>query len=81
MIIEEGIRRMYVEGESLFYYVTVENQPYPMPAMPDGTREGILQGLYRVKPATAAKTHRAQLLASGAILREAVEAQSLLEHS
>ena len=80
VIIEEGIRRMYVEGESLFYYVTVENQPYPMPAMPDGTREGILQGLYRVKPATAAKTHRAQLLASGAILREAVEAQSLLEH-
>ena len=79
VIIEDGIRRMYVEGESLFYYLTVENQPYAMPEMPDGARGGILKGLYRLKPSRATRPHRAQLLASGAILREALAAQTLLE--
>ena len=83
VIIEDGIRRMYVDGESVFYYLTVENEPYAMPPMPEGVRDGILKGLYRLRPATAATTktatHRAQLLASGAILREALEAQQMLE--
>ena len=79
VIIEDGIRRMYVEGESVFYYLTVENQPYAMPEMPDGAREGILKGLYRLRPSSATRPHRAQLLASGAILREALAAQTLLE--
>ncbi len=79
VIIEDGIRRMYVDGESVFYYLTVENEAYPMPAMPDGAREGILRGLYRLRPAPEPRKHRAQLLASGAILREALEAQALLE--
>ena len=79
VIIEDGIRRMYVEGESVFYHLTVENQPYGMPKMPDGAREGILRGLYRLRPAKATHSHRAQLLASGAILREALDAQTLLE--
>ncbi len=79
VIIEDGIRRMYVEGESVFYYLTVENQPYAMPKMPDGAREGILKGLYPLRPASGTRSHRAQLLASGAILREALEAQTLLE--
>jgi len=79
VIIEDGIRRMYVEGESVFYYLTVENEPYPMPAMPEGIREGILKGLYRVRAASGSGVHRAQLLASGAILREAFEAQTLLD--
>ena len=70
---------LYVDGESLFYYLTVENESYPMPAMPDGAREGILRGLYRLRPAREPRTHRAQLLASGAILREALAAQALLE--
>ena len=79
VIIEDGIRRMYVEGESVFYYLTVENQPYAMPKMPDNAREGILKGLYRLRPAKATHSHRAQLLASGAILREALDAQTLLK--
>ena len=66
VIVEEGIRRMYVHGESVFYYLTVENEAYPMPAMPDGAREGILRGLYKLQPAREPRTHRAQLLASGA---------------
>jgi pyruvate dehydrogenase E1 component len=79
VIVEDGIRRMYVEGESVFYYLTVENEPYAMPPMPDGAREGILNGLYRLRPSTETLPHRAQLLASGAILREALAAQRVLE--
>ncbi|MBM41287.1 MAG: pyruvate dehydrogenase (acetyl-transferring), homodimeric type [Acidobacteria bacterium] len=78
VIIEEGIRRMYVESESVFYYLTVENQPYPMPPMPDGCRDGILKGLYRVRPSENDGPHQAQLLASGAILPEAIAAQTML---
>ena len=80
VIIEDGIRRMYVEQESVFYYLTVMNEPYAMPAMPEGSREGILRGLYRFKTADApGATHRAQLLASGAILLEALKAQTMLQ--
>ena len=84
VIIEDGIRRMYVEEESIFYYLTVENEVYPMPPMPEGVRGGILKGIYRFKAAeqsskSSTTSPRAQLLASGAILREAVKAQSLLE--
>jgi pyruvate dehydrogenase E1 component len=70
---------MYVEQESVFYYLTVENEPYPMPAMPEGCRDGILRGLYRVQPSASNLSHRAQVLGSGAILLEAIKAQTLLE--
>ena len=80
VIVEEGIRRMYVEQESVFYYLTVMNETYAMPAMPAGSREGILRGLYRFSSADVPQAkHRAQLLASGAILLEAIKAQALLE--
>jgi pyruvate dehydrogenase E1 component len=80
VIIEEGIRRMYKNGESLFYYITVMNEQYEMPPMPDGVREGILKGMYRLRPSKKKKARaRAQLLGSGAILNEAVKAQQLLE--
>jgi pyruvate dehydrogenase E1 component len=51
IIIQDGIKRMYVDGESIFYYLTVGNEPLPMPEMPSqpGIREGILKGLYRYK--------------------------------
>ena len=79
VIIEDGIRRMYVEEESIFYYLTVENEVYPMPAMPEGAREGILKGIYRFCAAERSNMMScAQLLASGAILREAIKAQALL---
>ena len=49
VIIQDGIRRMYGNGESIFYYLTVMNEPYEMPAMPDGAREGILKGMYKLQ--------------------------------
>jgi pyruvate dehydrogenase E1 component len=82
VILQEGIRRMYGEGESVFYYLTVMNENYEMPNMPDaaGTREGILKGLYRFSQAPKAKGKpRAQLIGSGAILPEVIKAQGLLE--
>ena len=79
-IIEEGIRRMYVEQESIFYYLTVMNEQYAMPPMPKGAKDGILKGLYRFSKAknTSARL-KAQLLGSGAILLEVIKAAELLE--
>jgi pyruvate dehydrogenase E1 component len=80
VIIADGIRRMYVDRESIFYYLTVMNEQYPMPVMPDGVKDGILRGLYRFRatglPNAAA---RAQLFGSGAILPEVIKAQEILE--
>jgi pyruvate dehydrogenase E1 component len=82
VIIREGIRRMYEEGESVFYYLTLMNENYIMPAMPqrDGIKESILRGMYKYKPSekTGAKL-RAQLLGSGSILNEVLKAQRVLE--
>ncbi len=80
VIIEDGIKRMYVDQESVFYYLTVMNEQYEMPPMPEGSREGILKGLYRFRGSSkAAAQCRAQLFGSGAILPEVVKAQELLE--
>ena len=80
VIIQDGIKRMYADQESLFYYLTVMNEQYEMPPMPDGAREGILKGMYRFRASEhrTAKL-RAQLLGSGAILNEAIKAQAILE--
>ena len=80
VIVREGIRRMYEEQESVFYYLTVMNEFYPMPVMPAGVKDGILKGMYLFR--TSAKKSprlRAQILGSGAILREALQAQTLLD--
>jgi pyruvate dehydrogenase E1 component len=80
VIIEDGIDRMYRKGESIFYYITVMNEPYAMPPMPPGSRDGILKGMYRYKAANDGKSKlRAQLFGSGAILREVVHAQEILQ--
>jgi pyruvate dehydrogenase E1 component len=82
VIIQDGIKRMYVDQESIFYYLTVTNEPLPMPEMPPGkdVRDGILQGLYRFKASQKkdAKLH-AQLFGSGAIMYEVLKAQQILE--
>jgi pyruvate dehydrogenase E1 component len=78
VIVEDGIRRMYTNGESVFYYITVMNETYDMPPMPEGAKEGILKGIYRVKPAGSKGTRHAQLLGSGAILLEVLKAQQIL---
>jgi pyruvate dehydrogenase E1 component len=79
VIIQDGIRRMYKEGESIFYYITVMNEPYAMPEMPGDVREGILKGMYRYRAAANPESKlRAQLFGSGAILNEALRAQEIL---
>lgn len=79
VIIQEGLRRMYAELENVFYYVTVVNENYPHPKMPEGAREGILRGMYKLWVAPAEKkSHRVQLMGSGAILREVENAGCLL---
>jgi pyruvate dehydrogenase E1 component len=80
VIVRDGIHRMYEKQEDVYYYITMMNEFYPMPAMPEGVKEGIIKGLYRYKPATSKKTHlKVNLLGSGTILNEAVKAQELLE--
>jgi pyruvate dehydrogenase E1 component len=80
VIIQDGIRRMYKEGESIFYYITVMNEAYAMPPMPAGVEEGILKGMYKFRSSENKEPKlRAQLLGSGAILREALKAQEILE--
>ncbi len=78
-IVREGIRRMWVEGEDVVYYLTIQNEMYEMPALPEGVEEGILRGIYRVAPAEGAPSApRLHLFGSGAILREVLRARSLL---
>src|SRR4029078_80981 len=80
VIIQDGIRRMYGEQESIFYYLTVMNEQYAHPEMPKDAREGILKGMYRLTTAADQEAKlRAQLLGSGAILNEVVAAQEILQ--
>jgi len=80
VIIRDGIRRMYEEQESVFYYLTVMNENYPMPAMPEGAKEGIVKGMYKLKSSELKNgKYRAQLFGSGTILNEVVKAQKILE--
>ena len=71
---------MYEKQENIFYFLTVMNEFYPMPPMPDGVREGILKGLYKFKESKNSRVkYKAHLLGSGTILNEAVKAQQILE--
>ncbi|MBI4358937.1 MAG: pyruvate dehydrogenase (acetyl-transferring), homodimeric type, partial [Candidatus Omnitrophica bacterium] len=79
VIIQDGMRRMYQEGEEIFYYLTLYNENYEMPAMPKGIGNGILKGLYKYSEGAKNKTHRAHIFGSGPILREALRAQESLQ--
>jgi pyruvate dehydrogenase E1 component len=80
VIIRDGIRRMYEEQENVFYYLTVMNENYEMPPMPEGAKEGIVKGMYKFK-ASSKKTLKlkAQLFGSGTILNEVIKAAQILE--
>ncbi len=78
VIIREGLRRMCAEQEDVFYYLTLQNENYPHPAMPAGAEDGILRGMYKVREASGDRP-RVQLLGSGSILREVLAAAELLE--
>jgi pyruvate dehydrogenase E1 component len=77
VIVQDGIRRMYQEQEDRFYYLTLYNENYAMPPIPEGVTEGILKGIYRFKAAENGKAVL-QLFGSGPILNEAVRAQTIL---
>jgi len=76
VIIKDGIRRMYVENEQVFYYITLLNENYEQPAMPTGSEEGILSGMYKFQSSEKAQ---AQILGSGSIMTQAVNAAELLK--
>ena len=80
VIIQDGMRRMYQEQEDVFYYITVMNENYVHPAMPEGVEKGILRGMYLLSEGKAKKNQpRVQLLGSGTILREVIAGAALLE--
>jgi len=79
VIVYEGIRRMISDQENPIYYLTIGNEPYSMPAMPEGSKEGILKGLYRFRSVDGKKGgSRVQLLGSGAIMNQVLKAQEML---
>ena len=79
VIVHDGMRRMYQNQEDVFYYLTVMNENYTHPAMPQGAEEGILKGMYKFSSSKAKAKTKVQLLGSGTILREVIAAVELLE--
>jgi pyruvate dehydrogenase E1 component len=79
VIIRDGIERMYHRQENGFYYLSVSNENYSQPAMPEGVRDGIIRGIYLFKPAGKRSPFKVNLLGSGAIMNEVLKAKSLLE--
>ncbi len=81
VIVQDGLRRMYAEQEDVYYYLTVMNENYEHPGMPEGCEQGILKGLYLLREGTqanAGQAPRVQLLGSGTILREVIAGADLL---
>ena len=82
VIVQEGLRRMFAEQEHVFFYITVMNESYPHPPMPEGVEQGILKGIYRLREAGGEAGEgsgpRVRLLGSGAILREVEAAADML---
>jgi len=79
VVIQDGLRRMFQEGENRFYYITTMNENYVQPDMPEGVEEGIIEGVYLLRRAPARDGLRVQLMGAGTILREVEAAASILE--
>ncbi|MGL0817696.1 pyruvate dehydrogenase (acetyl-transferring), homodimeric type [Vibrio vulnificus] len=77
VILQDGIRRMYGDQENVFYYLTLMNENYAMPAMPEGAEEGIRKGIYKLETYTGSKG-KVQLLSSGTIMNEVRKAAQIL---
>ena len=78
VIIADGLRRMYAEGEEIFYYLSLYNENYAMPPLPAGVEDGILKGLYKFKSGAEGKKHKAHIFGSGPIINSALKAQEIL---
>jgi pyruvate dehydrogenase E1 component len=81
VIIKEGLRRMFQEGEDVFYYLTLYNENYSMPPMPPQAEEGILRGIYLYRPSSAAHLRHVQLFGGGALMPGVLRAQEMLEEN
>jgi len=79
VIIQDGLRRMVTNQEDVYYYITLMNENYEHPAMPQGVEQDILKGMYLLKESKSKHKQRVQLLGSGTILREVEAAAELLE--
>ncbi|TMG55117.1 MAG: pyruvate dehydrogenase (acetyl-transferring), homodimeric type [Chloroflexi bacterium] len=80
IIVKDGIRRMLGEGgEDIFYYLTLYNENYPQPPMPEGVEDGIVRGLYLFRKGEEGLRRRITLLGSGSIMRQVLRAQELLQ--
>ena len=79
VIMQDGLRRMVQEQEDVFYYLTIMNENYHHPDMPEGCEEGIRKGMYLLRKSKKKKGPKVQLMGSGAILRESLEAAEMLE--
>lgn len=79
VIIQDGLRRMYEERENKFYYITVMNENYPQPELPEGVQEGIIKGIYQLRRSNLKSDRRVQLMGAGTILREVEAAATILE--
>ncbi len=77
-ILRDGMRRMYQESEDIFYYLTLYNENYAMPAMPEGVEEGIVKGLYKFRKGKENGNFKAHIFGSGPLVREALRAQEML---
>ena len=81
VIIQDGLKRMYAEQQDVYYYLTVMNENYRQPAMPDGAAQSIIKGMYLFEAGEKkGKAPRVQLLGSGTIFREVIEAATLLKN-
>jgi pyruvate dehydrogenase E1 component len=78
IIVQDGMRRMYQEGEDIFYYLSLYNENYANPPMPAGVEDGILKGLYKFRKGGDGKKHKAHIFGSGTIIRQALRAQEIL---
>jgi pyruvate dehydrogenase E1 component len=78
VILHDGMKKMYAEQQNIFYYITVMNENYVQPAMPEGVEEGIIKGMYLYRQGSR-KKKRVQLMGSGTILREVIAAAAMLE--
>lgn len=79
VIVQDGMKRMFEDGEKCFYYITTMNENYQHPDIPEGVEEGIVRGLYKLKASAAKHKQRVQLMGAGAILREVEAAAAILE--
>lgn len=80
VIVRDGIKRMYMDGEDIFYYITVMNERYEQPAIPDGVEEGIIKGMYKFISSDSRNSRKkAHLFGSGAIMNEVLRAREILE--